>query len=151
MHVYVYIRIHVYMHICTHIHTYINIYIHISLYTEHAMERLSSHIYTTVLLPTYMLPLKYFSWDFECFEIVAAPVYKTEIMSVRVYHADYSTFLYLQKLALTSPTIGGHSVGIVRSRTQAKEFKFKFECFVLSIYFRETSLILTNIIFARRS
>jgi hypothetical protein len=32
--------------------------------------------------------------------------------------------LYSQKLALTSPTIGGRSVGIVRSRTQATEFSF---------------------------
>jgi hypothetical protein len=30
--------------------------------------------------------------------------------------------LYPQKLAATSPTSGGHSVGIVRSRTQATEF-----------------------------
>jgi hypothetical protein len=29
---------------------------------------------------------------------------------------------YPQKLALTSPTSGGRSVGIVRSRTQATEF-----------------------------
>jgi hypothetical protein len=29
--------------------------------------------------------------------------------------------LYTQKLALTSPTIGGHSVGIVRLRTKATE------------------------------
>jgi hypothetical protein len=32
--------------------------------------------------------------------------------------------LYPQKLALTSPTIGGRSVGIVGSRTQATEFSF---------------------------
>jgi hypothetical protein len=32
--------------------------------------------------------------------------------------------LYPQKLALTSPTSGCRSVGIVRSRTQAKEFVF---------------------------
>jgi hypothetical protein len=32
--------------------------------------------------------------------------------------------LYPQKLALTSPTSGGRSVGIVRSRTQATEFSF---------------------------
>jgi hypothetical protein len=31
--------------------------------------------------------------------------------------------LYLQKLALTSPTSSGRSVGIVRSWTQAKEFR----------------------------
>jgi hypothetical protein len=30
--------------------------------------------------------------------------------------------LYLQTLTLTSPTSGGHSVGIVRSQTQATEF-----------------------------
>jgi hypothetical protein len=32
--------------------------------------------------------------------------------------------LYPQKLALTSPTSGGRSVGIVRSRTQATEYSF---------------------------
>ena len=35
--------------------------------------------------------------------------------------ADHVTFLYPQKLALTSPTGGGRSVGIVRSRTKATE------------------------------
>jgi len=34
------------------------------------------------------------------------------------------TPLYPQKLALTSPTGGGRSVGIVRSRTKATEFSF---------------------------
>jgi len=34
------------------------------------------------------------------------------------------TPLYPQKLALTSPTDGGRSVGIVRSRTKATEFFF---------------------------
>jgi hypothetical protein len=34
----------------------------------------------------------------------------------------------LQKLALTSPTRGGRSVGIVRSRTQATEFVLDFVC-----------------------
>jgi len=40
------------------------------------------------------------------------------------------TPLYPQKLALTSPTGGGRSVGIVRSRTKATEFSrnsFAFE------------------------
>ena len=36
--------------------------------------------------------------------------------------ADYVTTLYPQKLALTSPTGGGRSVGIVRVRTKATEF-----------------------------
>jgi hypothetical protein len=34
--------------------------------------------------------------------------------------------LYPQKVALTSPTSGDRSVGIVRSRTQATEFSFSF-------------------------
>jgi len=36
------------------------------------------------------------------------------------------TPLYPQKLALTSPTGGGRSVGIVRSRTKATEFSLEF-------------------------
>jgi hypothetical protein len=35
--------------------------------------------------------------------------------------------LYPHKLAPTSPTSGGRSVGIVRSRTQATEFSFSLE------------------------
>jgi len=35
--------------------------------------------------------------------------------------ADHVTPLYPQKLALTSPTGGGRSVGIVRVRTKAME------------------------------
>jgi len=38
--------------------------------------------------------------------------------------ADHVTPLYLQKLALTSPTGGDRSVGIVRSRTKNTEFSF---------------------------
>jgi hypothetical protein len=34
--------------------------------------------------------------------------------------------MYPKKLALTSPTIGGRSVGIVQSRTQATEFVFLY-------------------------
>jgi len=40
--------------------------------------------------------------------------------------ADHVTPLYPQKLALTSPTGGGRSVGIVRSRTEATEFSLVF-------------------------
>jgi len=36
--------------------------------------------------------------------------------------ANHVTPLYPQKLALTSPTSGGRSVGMVRSRTKATEF-----------------------------
>jgi len=37
--------------------------------------------------------------------------------------ADHVTPLYPQKLALTSPTGGGRSVGIVRVRTKATQFR----------------------------
>jgi hypothetical protein len=36
--------------------------------------------------------------------------------------------LYPQKVGTTSPTSGGHSVGIVRSRTKATEFSLVFSC-----------------------
>ena len=39
-------------------------------------------------------------------------------------YTDHVTPLYPQKLALTSPTGGGRSVGIVRVRTKATEFSF---------------------------
>ena len=52
---------------------------------------------------------------------VAAPVQKTEINGRGDRCADHVTPLYPQKLALTSPTGGGRSVGIVRSRTKATE------------------------------
>ena len=40
--------------------------------------------------------------------------------------ANHVTPLYPQKLALTSPTGGGRSVGMVRSRTKATEFSLVF-------------------------
>ena len=43
---------------------------------------------------------------------------------MRIRCADHVTPLYPQKLALTSPTGGGRSVGIVRLRTKATEFFF---------------------------
>jgi len=43
-------------------------------------------------------------------------------MAVGIRCVDHVTPLYPQKLALTSPTGGGRSVGIVRSRTKATEF-----------------------------
>jgi len=46
--------------------------------------------------------------------------------------ADHVTPLYPQMLALTSPTGGGRSVGIVRVRTKATEFSFSY---ILSVFF----------------
>jgi hypothetical protein len=53
---------------------------------------------------------------------VAAPIYKTENTAVGIRYADHLAPLYPQKLAITSPTSGGCSVGIVRSRTETMEF-----------------------------
>jgi hypothetical protein len=57
---------------------------------------------------------------------VAAPVYKTENTAVEIRHADHMAPSIHKKLAITSLTIGGHSVGIVRLRTQTMEFSFFF-------------------------
>jgi hypothetical protein len=53
---------------------------------------------------------------------VAAPVYKTENTAVEIRHADHVAPSVRKKLAITSPTSGGRSVGIVPSRTQTMEF-----------------------------
>jgi hypothetical protein len=53
-----------------------------------------------------------------------------------------------QNLALTSPTRGGRSVAIVRSRTQATEFSFFFVTESLGLPFllnRVTKLLLQNV------
>jgi hypothetical protein len=42
-------------------------------------------------------------------------------MAVGVRRVDNATHLYPQKLARTSPTSIGYSVGVVRSRTKATE------------------------------
>jgi hypothetical protein len=53
---------------------------------------------------------------------VADPVWKTENTAVGIRHADHVAPSIRKKLAITSPISGGHSVGIVRSRTQTMEF-----------------------------
>jgi hypothetical protein len=55
---------------------------------------------------------------------VAAPVWKAQNTAVGIRHADHVAPSIRKKLATTSPTIGGRSVGIVRSRTQTMEFSF---------------------------
>jgi hypothetical protein len=52
---------------------------------------------------------------------VAAPVQKTEINGRGDLLRSQRDTLYPLKLALTSPTSGGRSVGIVRWRTKAPE------------------------------
>jgi hypothetical protein len=53
---------------------------------------------------------------------------ESEKTAVGIRHADHVAPLYPQKLALTSPTSGSRSVGIVRSRTQTTEFVYLFVC-----------------------
>jgi hypothetical protein len=53
---------------------------------------------------------------------VAAPVYKTENTAVGIHHADHVAPSIRKNLVITSPTSGGRSVGIVRSRSQTMEF-----------------------------
>jgi hypothetical protein len=66
---------------------------------------------------------------------VAAPVYKTENTEVGIRHADHVAPSIRKKLAITWPTSGGRSVGIVRSRTQTMELSttclnIGLKCFV---------------------
>jgi hypothetical protein len=53
---------------------------------------------------------------------VVALVSKTENTAVGIRHADHVAPSIHKKLAITSPTSGDRSVGIVRSRTQTMEF-----------------------------
>ena len=53
---------------------------------------------------------------------------KQRLTAVGTHCADHVTPLYPQKLAQTSPTGGGRSVGIVRSRTKATEFSLVSSC-----------------------
>ena len=51
---------------------------------------------------------------------------KQRLTAVGTRCADRVTPLYPQKLALTSPTGGGRSVGIVRVQTKAMEFSLEY-------------------------
>ena len=65
---------------------------------------------------------------------VAAPgLENSRLTAVGTRCADHVTPLYPQKLALTSPTGGGRSVGIVRMRTETTELVlFKTVALILS-------------------
>jgi hypothetical protein len=57
---------------------------------------------------------------------------ETENTVVGIRHADNVAPTISKNLALSSPTSGGRSVGIVRSRTQATEFSFLYLHFTMS-------------------
>jgi len=56
--------------------------------------------------------------------------------------ADHVTPLYPQKLALTLPTDGGRSVGIVRVRTKATEFFLKWISEQTSLFYNRAECLL---------
>jgi len=68
---------------------------------------------------------------------------KQRLTAVGTRCADHVTPLYPQKLALTSPTGGGRSVGIVRSRTKATEFSLVFSGPVCMV--RVQSVVVTRV------
>jgi hypothetical protein len=57
---------------------------------------------------------------------VADPIYKTENTAVEIRHDNHVAPSIRKKLAITSPTSGGRSAGIVRSQTQTMEFSLVF-------------------------
>jgi hypothetical protein len=75
-------------------------------------------------------------------ENIAAPVYRAENTAVGIRHAVHVAPFIRKKLALTSLTSGGRSVGIVRLRTEATEFFYTREnqwassssCILVPIY-----------------
>jgi hypothetical protein len=73
---------------------------------------------------------------------VAAPVKKTEVNDLGNLLPWPRDTLYPRKLAVTSPTSGGRSVGIVRSRTKAAEFSLVF-LFLYNRYFTPSCRLLT--------
>jgi hypothetical protein len=66
-------------------------------------------------------------------EKVTAPIRKSENTAVGIRHAGHVASCP-QKLALISPTIGGHKVGIVRSWTQTTKFSLLVLTRFISLY-----------------
>jgi hypothetical protein len=52
-------------------------------------------------------------------------------MAMGICCTDHATPLYLQRLALISPTSGGRSAGIVLLRTTVMEFSFSFSIAIM--------------------
>jgi hypothetical protein len=66
---------------------------------------------------------------------VAAPVYKTETTAIGIRHADHGAHFYPQKLALTSRTSGGRSVGIVKLFSSELEVYYMY----ISVFVTQTA------------
>jgi hypothetical protein len=59
---------------------------------------------------------------------------KPRLTAVGIHCADHETPIYPERLALTSPTSGGRSVGIVRLRTTVTEFSFSVPGYFMRVY-----------------
>ena len=79
-------------------------------------------MYKNIILYVLSTPPREVNWGATWINKVAAPVQKIEINGRGDLLRWPRDTLYQQKLALTSPTGGGRSVGIVRSRIKATEF-----------------------------
>jgi hypothetical protein len=91
---------------------------------EHGNEPSGSHNWRLIRARHHEVSLiltNFISVNVEC------PIYKSENTAVEIRHAEHMAPLSA-KLALTSLTSVGRSVGIVLSQTQATEFKFNVEC-----------------------
>jgi hypothetical protein len=73
---------------------------------------------------------------------VAALVYKTDNTDVGIHHADHVAPSIHNKLAITSPTSCGRSVGIVRLRTQIMEFSLVLQEDSIKIHVIQIDLIM---------
>jgi hypothetical protein len=76
-------------------------------------------------------------------EKVAAPVKKTELTTGGIRCADHATPSIRKMLALTSPTSGGRSVGVVRLRTKGHGvFSFSYLIIVILLAFSHLESVL---------
>jgi hypothetical protein len=83
----------------------------------------------TTLPHAPQIPQQIFCYSF----ILLFPVYKTEINGSGNSLRWPRNTLYQQRLALTSPTSGGRSVGVVRLRTTATEFSLFWSYYLYNI------------------
>jgi hypothetical protein len=84
------------------------------MYNDYYEEKLNSHLCNTESRNLVL-------WVVKPAVLFITITKKSFIVEENIRRTDHATPLYPQKLALTSPTSGGRSVGIVRSRTKATE------------------------------
>jgi hypothetical protein len=131
-------------HAEAYIHTYIHLYIYMPAYETYAGDVKAKLFFTKwvhqmwdiLFIESDYRVLKYFKMFGFQMLIQYLPM---QIFTSREYGRRNPlcwprNTLYPQKLTLTSPAIGGRSVGIVRSRTKATEF------FCLFVWYSQNTL-----------